>query len=65
MSVDNRANELEILDKERLVMLFGDSRELLEEIYQIVQSDFPELSHKLETAVKQQNYEDISQYAHT
>lgn len=56
---------MEVLDENRLTMLFGNNGELLREIYSIVSSDFPELSKKLEQAIQQGQAEFISQYAHT
>ncbi|MGM0431865.1 MAG: Hpt domain-containing protein [Spirochaetota bacterium] len=56
---------IEVLDENRLKMLFGNNSELLGEIYSIVSSDFPELSRKLEQAISEGQAESISQYAHT
>jgi HPt (histidine-containing phosphotransfer) domain-containing protein len=55
----------QVLDTERLRMLFSDDRDLLNEIYEIISTDFPENARLLNGAVESGDFEQITRYAHT
>lgn len=54
-----------ILDKERLSLLFGDNGDFLKEIFSIVQEDFPANLKSLEEAHSSAQYEAALRLAHT
>ena len=58
-------DELTILDTGRLSLFFGDDRQLLMQITEIVQADYPVTLEKLNKALESDNQTDATNLAHT
>ncbi len=58
-------NTLQVLDEDRLHILFSDNLDMVKEIYSIALNDFPNTADKLHNAIDAGLDEQIAQYAHT
>ncbi len=54
-----------VINIERLRLLFDGDLSLLQQIFEIVQTDFPQLCAKLGQAIETENIELINRHAHT